>query len=389
MLPFLKNIGEKAHTLINYSLISLIFILIIVNFFFNKQKVKQHYLIILFIAFVFSIECFVSVSSINIRYLKMFTVDTFFFISPLLCFLFLEKRHYKLMYRIIIALIIFDNLFLFLFGFLIKLSIFYRSSSAYAIAYMDVLVINLLLYYLLKKRMDFSISSKIMYVLIIVFLFSCLITAGFMIALLTCIISLIITFGLAFFRKRKNVLLYFSILLFSLLALIFLGYYFLPSLAKSFYRINIMYYERFMDIYSFIYYGKIGNVIAARLQIYAVSINSFLKYPLFGVAWHINDLTLDYSSISLHSSFLDHMAYFGLLFFALWFFMIMFPPLLDSNLKFKTNTLCIPMILSVLIILSVDNLCTTLGPILFMIFYLIDDRIKDIKYCKLVYSVSI
>jgi hypothetical protein len=380
-IPLFRNFSIGNESFSNYLLLVLMFLYILFsylanpNFFFSK-KVKIYVLIIFYFFFV---SIFTNNFPVFKRY---FTVIFLFFYSFVLDYYLYNNLNLKK----------FSSFIIFLFPYFLLISLYFIQTNPFLIRnvnfesvdfnnyrlygvvgydhiYSLVLMIPLLAKNIINEK---SIILRFLSFFIIIFGAILIFQAGFSLAILIFLPSLLLSPLMGKVSKENIVKIIFfgSIFVFFSVIIMFL------LLSDTFY------FEKIKSFFELIFNGENSNILSDRLLTYFKSLKTFFDYPLFGVIYNgslrIDDFTNSDVLIGLHSLVLDIAALFGL-FFTFIVFYLFFEKFLKLFLKSKMLIFIFGSFLFFLIItFNVDF------PLIGLVFFVIFPSLF-LKYNKGVY----
>lgn len=143
--------------------------------------------------------------------------------------------------------------------------------------------------------------------------------AGSMICLVVTILGILSFLFLAVIKKQETRIIAFFVI-FVIFIVILLSFDRIVDYIVNNYNVNVYYKKRLLDTDSYMS-GDKGDSLSGRIDLYFVSIASFIKHPVIGVGMIYN---AEDSVVGMHSGILDFLARFGLFGVAIFCLMLYF-----------------------------------------------------------------
>lgn len=191
-----------------------------------------------------------------------------------------------------------------------NVNLIYRSDGAYVICYTTV-IYEVYLWLRLCMHDYRGRVEKTIDILLICFYAYCLIMSGFLIAVLITVGGIAVTL-FTFKIKNKKAQIVSILLVLMLLLICYLNLQGILSILLSM-NLDENYALRLREIQTMLYgSGSSGILLGGRIQRYVMSISSFLKYPITGKLWFVDDSMSVYDVIGYHSTILDMLGLYGI-----------------------------------------------------------------------------
>ncbi len=302
----------------------------------------------------------ITIGTNNFNYLKNYIFELLNLVFPYLAFVAQneEKRKQtsKLYFTAIACLMIASNLYNLIEIKVLMGSSFRRTENSYRVIYTTVLFALIYLDIVIKAKP----SNKRWVELLAFLLFGyCIICSGYTIACITFFVGVALLLINSFMTNSLKKM---AVIILVILAA---GYLFINinSVFKALIANmdNKIYIQRFQSIADYLSGSRSASTLTARLDTYTVSLDAFLNYPISGKVWFVDDNSYIFTAIGYHSTILDNLGLFGLI-FGIQPVLLMLLPLID---KLRHNPSCkalmISLIFSFVVILTFNNQIAGIG----------------------------
>lgn len=248
--------------------------------------------------------------------------------------------------------------------------------GGYGFIYFLVVLIPILIAILNQESILRKRNKIIGYIIFLIFIVN-IILSNYTTALLLLILSMLLRIlGYKILGKYKIIyIIFFSIfLLFSTQLVEFTLNFIIRLFAGS---SNA---DRLLEIAKFLFNNEIGNSSSARVNVFTISITTFLQNPIFGIIVDTNTFTqIDkLSGLGNHSQLLDTFALYGLGIGLLQLYIYTKPILDRINIREKSlSILSITILLIILILFSINTATPSIGFAIFFIYPAIFDWLND------------
>lgn len=235
--------------------------------------------------------------------------------------------------------------------------------GGYEFVYSVVFLVIICLAMLINLK-RYSIILRILTITTMVMSLIVIVKADFSIATLTCFIGMLIVFVL----KKVSISRILTLMI-GLFCLLLLLENIFPLIIEKLSELThgMAYAPRINEILTFISIGKAEGDLKSRIDLYILSINQMIQYPLLGNIVLNNIET--YKSFGNHSTILDRGALYGLCIFLLDIYILLY--LSFTRIKSRIlgfSSLAISVFVSTVIIFTLNNATSSCGVMTFLMF---------------------
>jgi len=360
----------------NYLVLSLMGIWIVLFLVSAKIKLNKFFVFV-FVWIILTLS--ITLLTSNVRFAKNYVFEFVVFLFPLLVYN-VDSNNFKILKTVTKLIIVFGLIssIYYIFIMISAESIYFgRDENGYVVSYTSLLFANIMF----GKYLDKSSTKKIQYLVATLIFSISVVLMGFTIALLALATSLILQLIIFSIRNNRYRFLYSTIVVI-VGGLVILNFRSITDELLNLFN-NTIYYERISGVLNSLIYGDRNSIeYLARLDKYQISIQAFLRNPIFGTVWFHNDSTTILDIIGYHSFIFDLLALFGV-FLGFGGLLIVLIPLLKTYKKSRYYYFAIvPILYSITVILLFNNQIPSLGIVIYYVMNSYFDSQNSINNTK-------